>query len=141
MADIKPLGEIASKYVRRASAAAEDYVGGVQRAGPQKWEAQAVAAQDNWAQGVQEAVARGAFAQGVQGQGPRWLGKIQAFGRARYPQGVGAAEQDYSRGFQPYHSAIQGLTLPPRGPRGDERNFERVRVIGRTLNQVRTRGG
>lgn len=139
--DIKPLAEIATKWRNRASGAAGDYTAGAQRAGPGKYEAGATAAADNWASGVTQAVARGAFAAGVAGAGPRWLGKIQAVGGSRYTQGVGIAEQDYSRGFQPYHSALAGLTPPPRGPRGDERNYERVAVIGRTLHQLRIRGG
>jgi len=141
MADIKPLQEVASKFVKRASAAAPDYIAGAQRAGPQRWEGGALSAADNWASGVQQAVARGGFARGVQGSGPRWIGKIQAFGQSRYSQGVGAAEADYQRGFSPYHQTIAGLALPPRGPRGDERNYERVRSIGRALNEVRTRTG
>jgi len=137
--DIKPLGEIAGKFVRRATAAAPDYVAGAQRAGPSKYEQGAVAARDNWAAGVQQAIARDGFAAGVQGQGPRWLSKIQAFGQARFSQGVGAAEPDYNRGFAPYHQTIASLTLPPRGPRGDERNFERVSAIGRALHTQRVR--
>lgn len=141
MADIKPLQEVAGKYVRRASAAAQDFVTGVQRAGPSKFEGQTLAARESWASGVQQAIARDAFSQGVQGSGQRWLGKIQQFGQSRFSQGVGAAEPDYQRGFAPYHQAIAGTQLPPRGPRGDERNFERVAVIARTLHQLRTRGG
>ncbi len=140
MADIKPLADIAEKYQRRASGAGADYVKGAVRAGPQKFEGNTLSASGTWADGVTQAIGRNAFAQGVSGSGAEWLEKINKLGQSRYTQGVGDAGPRFQRGFGPFAQVIQSVTLPAKFPRGDERNYERVRAIGSALHNARVRG-
>jgi hypothetical protein len=98
------------------------------------WEANAAAAQGNHDAGVQRAVAAKSFSKGVRraGQAKYKKGAVEK-GAVRYPQGVGLAGEDWQKGYSPFGQVVQGLTLPPRRPRGDPANFERSRVVGMAL--------
>ena len=52
--------------------------------------------------------------------------------------GEKAAKADYEQGFAPFAQVIQGVNLPPRGARGDPRNYENVRLIGEALHAAKT---
>jgi hypothetical protein len=116
----------------------EDYAAGVQN--PRTaWAAAAVAAAPVQAAAVQAAIARGAYAQGIRKAGDaKWQSKAAGKGAARFGPGVAEAESDYASAVAPYLNAINALTLPARGPKGDPRNLERVRVINQALHQLRT---
>jgi len=141
MVTLRPLDKIVDKWKNRAAAAAGDYQFGVQN--PLKdWATNASAAKDAWVGGVQDAAARGAYEKGVRKAGTeKWQRKAVQLGAPRYTQGVQVADVDYKEGFGPYYDALTRLTLPPRGPRGDPRNLERVRVIVEALRKVKTSGG
>jgi hypothetical protein len=141
MVAVKPLASIADKYVRRASAAQSDYQAGVQGASPATWETNTAAGADNYSAGVSQAVAEGRFAAGVQGKGAKWQRKATTVGPQRYQTGVAAAAPDYTQGMQPYFNVLQSLTLGPRGPRGDPRNYQRSQQVGQALNQARRQAG
>ncbi len=135
--DIKGMADIAAKFVRVTQARAEDYKTGVQRTPPAKWEQRTEAAQPAWQAGVTQAAAENRFVAGVVGKGGKWQRKSTEVGAARFSTGVAASLQDYTTGFQRYHDILAGLTLPPRGPRGDPGNTNRVAVIDAALNQAR----
>ena len=126
-------GNPSQKWVRRASVAGEDYAAGVQS--PRvSWQAATIAAAGSWATGVQQAVTRGAFGRGVQAAGDaRWQGKALSKGVARFPSGVAEAEQDYATRVAPYFAVIESIQLPPRGPKGDPRNIQRVSILAAAL--------
>jgi len=139
MARVRP--GAAERWVRRASAAAQDYQAGVENP-RQSWQAAASAARDNWAQGVQAAIQNNRYAMGVQRAGDeKWRRKAIAKGVQRYGPGVAEAQQDYATGVAPYLQVIESLTLPPRGPKGDPRNIERVRAIAQALRNRKLQGG
>jgi hypothetical protein len=48
---------------------------------------------------------------------------------------VQIAKDDYAKGFGPYANVIAATTLPPRYPKGDPRNIERVSAIAQALHQ------
>ncbi len=137
--EVTSAGDAAEKFVRVASTRGEDYRKGVTRVSPAKFEQAAQAGADNWAQGVTQAAAEGRFAAGVQGAGQRWARKADQIGSVRFGPGVQASREDYSAGVQPYFQAMQGLELPPRRPRGDPSNIQRVAAIAQTLNETRRR--
>jgi hypothetical protein len=140
MTPIKPVSESASKWVSRAGQAAGDYKAGVQN--PRRsWEDATAAAKEAQAAGVQEAIANGTFERGVREAGnAKWQRKASEVGSARFGPGVAAAKPDYEAGFTPYAQKIAGITLPPRGPKGDPRNYDRVKTIGDELHNLKVTG-
>ncbi len=137
MVAIRPLAAIAEKYVRRASAAQSDYQAGVTSTPPAKWETNAKAAGDSWNSGVAQAAAEGRFVAGIDGKGAKWQRKAMGVGPSRYATGVSAASGDFVAGFQRAFDTLSSLTLGPRGPRGDQRNYARSQQVGDALNKAR----
>lgn len=137
MADIKSLDKIASKWSEVTPQRAGEYQSGVQS--PKKSWSQATGdAAENYNAGVSEAISRGAFAKGVSAAGDSaWQKGALEKGVSRWPQGVRLGKSKYNQGFAPYHAAISSVTLSPRGPKGDPRNYDRVREIGEALHETK----
>ena len=137
MPAIKPVSLAADKFVRRAGAAAQDYAKGV--ASPRRsWQEATTEAAESQAAGVQQAIANKSFEKGVAAAGnAKWQRKATSVGAQRFGPGVAAAKGDYEAGFGPYASIISGITLPPRGPKGDPRNYERTKIIGDALHEAK----
>jgi len=137
MAEIKELEKIVAKWVKVAPTRAEDYAEGV-KSPRRDWETAAKSAESAWAQAVQEAAAKKRFSAGIDKAGTeKWQNKALTLGTRRWPEGIAAAPDEYARGFAPYAEEIKRTTLPPRFPRGDPRNLERVKVIATALNKRR----
>jgi len=137
MPAVKPISTIVDKWSRRAGQASKDYSDGVKS--PKKDWAQATAdAADAQAAGIQAAIAAGSFEKGVAAAGTaKWARKAQTVGAQRYGPGVAAAKADYATGFAPFAQVIEGITLPPRGAKGDPRNYDNVRIIGEALHEAK----
>ena len=137
---IRPVSDIASKWVKRAGAAIEEYASGV--ANPKKdWKTETMAAEAAYKAGVTAAATAGRFGKGVASAGTeKWSKGATEKGAARFGPGVAIAESAYNTGFSPYASVIAGLTLPPRGPKGDPRNIERVRTVAAALRTKKVSG-
>jgi hypothetical protein len=134
---VPPVGRVAQKWARRASAASGDYADGVQNT-TRSWQAAAQAAEKNYQAGVQQAAAAGRFGKGVARVGDsKWKKRAVEVGPARYSQGVSIAEQDYSAQVAPFLEVIGRTDLPPRGPAGSDGNFQRVMAIGKALRQLK----
>jgi hypothetical protein len=132
---VKPIGDIAKKFVRNAQGAAGDYTEGVRAAGGD-WESNTVAGAQNFVQGVQQAIADGRFERGVREAGSaKFVQRATTLGAQRFGPGVAAAEADFSRGAAPYLQTIAGLTLPPRRPKGDPGNMERANAVAMALRR------
>ena len=137
MPAIKSTSTSSDKWVRRAGQASGDYAKGVQNPRTSWAEATAGAAQAQ-ADGVQQAISEGRFEKGVNAAGnSKWQRKATSVGAQRYGPGVAAAKGDYEAGFAPYAAVIQGVTLPPRGPKGDPRNYARTQAIGDALHAAK----
>ena len=128
------------RWVKRASIATEDYRAGVQQ--PRKdWREATLAAKEAWRQGVQQAISQGRWERQVSAtRSDQWSEKASTLGADRYAPGVQAAQEIYAARVSPYLRAIESITLPARGPKGDPRNLERVRIIAQTLHQLKTGG-
>jgi len=138
MPPVKAIGQAADKWKRRATVAGPDYEAGVKAPRVPQADA-AAAANDQWKAGVQQAVARDGFVKGVRLAGnEKWTRGALEKGTTRFPQGVQVAEPLYQAGAAKFFDVIQRTQLPPRGPTGDPRNFERVRVMGAALRAAKT---
>lgn len=137
MAAIKPVDQASEKWSRRAAVAGEDYRAGV--ANPRTpWDQAAVAADSNYRQGVTAAANAGRYSAGVRRVGvERWRNAAQTKGPQRFAEGVALSVGEWTRGFQPYHTAISNLNLPARGPAGSPQNLQRVQAIATALRAVR----
>lgn len=141
MAFIRGVDVIAQKWATVTPTRVADYQHGVENPRAD-WARQTQAASDAWKGGVTAAIAAGSFAKGVQKAGTsRWQeGSIQK-GVPRWGPGVTIAQDRYQTGFAPYREAIAQVQLPPRGPRRDPRNLERVKAIVDALIKAKQRLG
>lgn len=136
---VKSAASAATKWAARAGAAAQDYAAGVQAAGNSQ-QTNALAAAPTWAAGVQAAVSNGSYAKGVQKSGNKWQTNAAGKGAARYPTGIAAGKDPYSTGVAPFLQTIANLTLPPRAPKGDPSNIQRVATIAQALRAQKLAG-
>lgn len=129
MPPIKPQALITDKWTRRAAVAGPDYDAGV-RAPIVPWDTAAIAGDPAWKAGVQAAVAGNAFTAGVRAAGNQaWQDGAINKGIPRFPQGVAVSTGKYERGFAPIRAVIEGVTLPPRGPRRSPANIARATAM------------
>lgn len=135
---VKSADAVAKKWAARAGAAGGDYASGVQNT-QKDWAADTAASAGAWAAGVTAAAGNGSFARGVQNAGTaKWKAKATGVGAQRYPQGVQAAQPFFQTGIGPVLQTLQGITLPPRGPKGDPGNINRVTAITTALRKLKT---
>lgn len=141
MPAVKDLTSSAQKWSRNAGAASTEFAANAQGAAD-KWGTATRASGANFRQAISAGNIQAKFEKGVAKavQLGRFAKKLAAVGAGRYSEGVGSAQQDWSTGFEPYQSTLQTITLPPRAPRGDARNYERVKAIGQALNAKRIAG-
>ncbi len=140
MPAIKSLDKITSVWAKRAAAARDEYLDGVQN--PRKdWEAETAAAAERYEAGLQAAFANNSFQKGVADAGTRkWQERARKVGPGRYSEGVRGAEPEYRTGFSRFHSRIAATDLPPRGPKGSPENIERVRIMAEALHDEKVSG-
>jgi len=141
MANIKPIEESSDKWVRRASVASTDYLNGIQS--PKKsWAQASMEAEQNYKTGVTAAANAGRYGKGVKSAGDsKWKENATAKGPGRFAEGVSLAKDDWQKGFAPYQNAIAALNLPPRGPKGDPKNIQRVSAVDNALRAVYEKKG
>ncbi len=138
MANIRDVSQIARKWADVTPGRSDEYSTGV-KSPKTSWAAAATDAKEAYEQGVQDAISRGDREKGIAAAGDsKWQRGAITKGVSRFGPGVRAAQQDYQAGFAPYQSVIAGTTLPPRGPKGDPRNYERARIMGEALHNAKT---
>jgi hypothetical protein len=134
--NIKPLATIVQKYVTRASASGQAYIDGINNP-RQDWQQSTAASANAWAAGVQGAITDGRFVAGVNIAGDaKWSTRSTTIGAQRYPGGITAGQQAYQSGIQPYLQMLSTLNLPPRLPRGDPGNLQRVQAVDTALRNL-----
>lgn len=136
--EIKDLASSSEKWSRNASAASSEFATNA-AAKADKWGRNAVAAAENYRLAISAAGIMQRFAKGVARavQAGKFAKRLGQVGQSRYAEGVNVAKADWVTGFEPYHSVLQTVVLPPRRPRGDAANYERVKAIGTALNAKR----
>ncbi|MGH9402868.1 MAG: hypothetical protein ACRD2P_12260 [Terriglobia bacterium] len=137
---IKPMAQIVQKWQTRAGAAGAAYVSGVQNPRRPQGQAAAAAAQ-SWATGVQQAVTDNRFATRVLAAQDKYTANATSKGAARYPDGISRGGPNFSAGLTPYLTVISNLNLPPRMPKGDPSNVQRVAAIDAALRAAKLASG
>lgn len=131
--NVKSLDRIGEKWSRVTQAATQDYQQGIDNPRTD-WATAAKAAEKNFAAGIQAAISRGAFGKGVTKAGTaKWQQNARDKGAPRFSQGVSVARSTYEEGFAPYRAVLAALNLPPRGPKGDPANIQRVSAVTTAL--------
>lgn len=131
---------VADKWKRKASASVEDYRQGVEN--PRvDWKTATLNASDVWKEAVMQAAQLDLFRKGVNRVSTEeWKKKASELGSRRYAEGVQANADKYAQRIAKVLAILKEITLPPRGPRGDPKNIERVRVIAEALHQAKVEG-
>lgn len=133
MARVRPNG--GKRWVTNASNATGTYKDGVNNP-RREWETATKTAEESWKSGVAQASQQGRFGKGVAKAGnEKWKSKALKLGVNRYAEGVQSSEVAYTTGIAPFLQTIESVNLPPRYPKGDPRNLERVKVIAQALRE------
>lgn len=137
MPAVKPLDRISAKWARVASVSQSEFEAGVRE--PRKdWQKAAVDAESNYEQGVQRAIQNKRFGKGVAQAGTqKWQSRTLQVGPTRWAEGINVSTDAYERGFQPYRDVLERLQLPPRGPKGDPKNIQRVAAVAKALHDAK----
>ena len=137
MPAIRDISQIARKWADVTPGRTEEYSNGV-KSPKGSWASSAIAAKEAYEQGIQDSISRGSREKGISDAGDsKWQRGAVTKGVARFGPGVRAAQQDYQTGFAPYQAVIAGTTLPPKGAKGDPRNYERSRLMGEALHNAK----
>lgn len=137
MAQIKSAARSSEKWKRQSAAARPEYETGV-RETKKDWAQNTLDATTNYETAVQEAIGDKRFQGGVQRAGTtKWREQTLKKGPTRWTEGIAGATDAYEKGFAPFRAAIEGLTLPPRGPKGSPQNLLRVAAIAQLLHETK----
>ena len=140
MANIKSTEEIARKWSEVTPGRAGEYERGVAET-TVDWAAKTLASETRYKTAMTSAMARGAFGKGVTKAGTeKWKKNTIIKGPGRWASGVAGSKDAYAQGFAPYRQVIANTTLPERGPAGDPKNIERVRVLAVALHNKKVSG-
>lgn len=141
MPKTKGVSATVDKWQRRASVAAPDYQNGVQN--PRvPWDQAAKAGEANYRTAVTQAATEGRFGKGISRVGnEKWSRGALQKGPSRFVEGVNVAAPNYQDRINTVISTIEGVTLPPRGPKGSPANYQRVTPIGEALRRAFGKSG
>ncbi len=138
MAEVKSVSRIREKWTRVTPQRTEDYKLGVQT--PRRdWEKSAVGAKETHKAAMIAAAAADSYGKGVTKAGTgKWQARALQKGPGRFAEGVMVGGDDYEKGFAPYRDEIEKTVLPPRFPKRDPRNIQRVSAIATALAKKKT---
>lgn len=141
MPPIKSTSDISAKWARVTPGRSEDYNQGV--ANPRRdWETSTKNAEQRYKDGVMKAAQEGRFGKGVSAAGTsKWQRRTQELGTRRWGEGVQASTSEFESGFAPYADVIKSTNLPPRYPKGDPRNIQRVAALAKALRDKKEQMG
>ena len=135
--DVKSLAATQRKWGEVTPARSQEYATNAAASGP-RWEQGALAAAPNYGAAVRAGNIEARLSAGIRRAGAaKYARKIRDVGAGRFGTGVSAAVQDFGAAVGPYLQAIASVDLPPRRPRGDPGNYQRVNAVGTTLHQRR----
>jgi hypothetical protein len=134
---VKPADQVAAKWQQRSQGAGQAYKDGVEDPNVQ-WAENTANAADAYRDGVTQAIGRNAFANGVKrGGNAAWSAGASKKGVQRWAPGIAQAKDAFVEGTQPVFDALARLDLPPRRPKRDPANMERVQLVVKTLGDYK----
>lgn len=134
MVKTKGVDRTVAKWKSKVAAAGPDYLDGVTNP-KADWQTETSKAEGSYEQGVQRAIANKLFGKGVSKAGTaKWQKGATEKGPMRWTSGVAMAEDEYRSGMGEVIQVIEGTALPPRGPKGDPKNYDRTRILGTKLH-------
>lgn len=137
MPPVKSLDRISEKWSRQSQASEKSYAEGIENPRAD-WADQTAKAAGAYESGVTQAISNKSFEKGVRAAGTnKWQENSRSKGPGRWSQGVRLSKAAYERGFAPFRQVLENLTLPPRGPKGDPGNIDRVRVVAEALHNAK----
>jgi len=137
MVKVKPIDRVVKKWEERASVATDEYKAGVENP-KQDWQKATEDAFPAWQTAIQEAIRNRTFIGGVRKAGTeKWRRGALEKGADRYSSGVRAAVDEYRDAMGEVLRVMEGVTLPARGPKGDPKNYDRVKAIGEALHKYK----
>ncbi len=131
--------EIARRFVKYAPQRADQYEQGV-RNPDEDWEKNTREAESNYEAGVKAAMTRKAFGKGVTKCGTARQKAQTIKNLTRWAEGIEGAEDIMAAAMEPVVKVLEGITLPPSYPKGDNRNYERSTIVGKTLRKAKEEG-
>lgn len=138
MAEIKSIAAIQEKWGRVTPQRSEDYIIGI-KSPKRDWAKAAGDAKESHKAAMAQAATNDSYAKGVAKAGTaKWQAKATAKGPGRFAEGVVVGAADYGTAFGPYADTIKATIIPPRFPRGDIRNLDRVKVLSQALRKKKT---
>jgi len=115
MVKIKSAGQIDANYKAAIGRVPGAYKSGVMATTDWQEKASSAEAEDLYAQKIAEAVSAKRRQKAVSAvSNAEWQGKAANIGSARIGQGMSANADKRTRNFEPYRSAIEGVSLPAR---------------------------
>ncbi len=140
MPKIRSTAANAEKWKRRTENAGTEYEAGVKDP-KNDWAEQTAKAEKNYEDGIKTSIQNKSFGKGVKKAGTQaWQEGATKKGVERFGRGVQMSGNKYEEGFKPYAEVIEKTTLPPRYPKGDPRNYERVKAMGAALHDKKVKG-
>ena len=126
---MKTAQQVAEKFASRASAAAGDYVSGVENTTKDQ-AARAIASAEIHKQATMAALNEGRYAKGLQKAGNQaWKDGVRKKGGSRFGEGVAGASAKYATNSAVYDGARGAAASLPRGLKGSETNLARVKAV------------
>lgn len=134
MIKVKDVARSSQKWAQNTGQAGSSYADGVQNPRAD-WATATQSAQDNYKQAVTKAANEGRFARGVAKAGTaKQQQNALTKGVARFSQGVAVAQPEYASAMEPVLNTIAAVNLPPKKPKGDPSNIQRVTAVATALH-------
>ncbi len=131
--------EIARRYVQFGPARAPRFEDGVRN--PKKdWAKMTADAEGNYEEGVKKAIGRKAFGTGVKKAGTEKQQSQTIKNIHRWAEGIQNAEGVMASAMEGVVRVLRATTLPKRWPKGDSRNYDRVKAVGDALRKAKEAG-
>ncbi len=138
MVKIKSAQEIHANYTAAIGRVPGAYQAGIKRTTDWQERASSSEAEELWKERLQEAMAANRRQRAVsQVSNQEWQSKAAEVGAARIGPGMRAGAEKRMRNFEPYRSAIEGVSLPPKTADPLANVDARVKPIVQTLVETK----
>lgn len=131
--------KIADRFVKYAPGRSDRYEEGVRSPG-KDWKKETLDAEKNYEDGVKAAISRKSFGKGVTRCGSAKQQAKTILNLSRWSEGISNAGPEMEERMEKVVAVMSAVKLPPAYPKGDVRNYERVKAIGTALRKAKEEG-